>query len=55
MKIYRFLAAAFTTILFTSCMNASDEAIDLEKYTNVPETVSHQEYLSSIGSTWLTP
>lgn len=50
MKITRFIPSSFILLFFFACMNISDETMDLDKYTNVPKTIFHQEYLNSIGS-----
>lgn len=59
-----FMKKAKSTLLFililnitmiTSCVSNKNDVINLDKYTQTQETLSHQDQLNSIGSTWLTP
>jgi len=55
MRKHKLISVLLLTTVLISCSRAPIETVDLDKYTKSQETLSHQDHLNSIGSTWLTP
>lgn len=54
MKVH-LVSILLVAILFSSCHTTLDTPSNLDKYTNSTESISHEDYLASIGNSWLSP